>query len=209
MEIISGLQFIGQVIFIILYIASPDFREDQRLKEIEKKKAHETFIINKKKEEFLIKQQIRTDKINKNEDLINVCFDDSYLCINDQILLSKLKNNLNDPNFRLNFLNTWEKSFSSSYYGCFCRTTPKYDIYEKCPVQNSKLDLVCKVRHDCIKSKNLRWNSLSQCDLELIEIKNTYKYVELRDKNIFDNDTISLLYARKYYALLKLKDLFN
>jgi hypothetical protein len=195
-------------IYLFLYVINPEFRESEKLRrEVEKNnnyKREESILSenNESKEKIL---NIKIREISKNKNLIKNCFDDPFFCVNDKNLYTKLKENLSNPAFEENYKNEWIKSFSGTYYGCFCRNNINLSIYETCPIDINSLDYACKLRHQCIKDFNEEWINSSKCDEKF---ENHIKLI-LKNNSKDKRDHIRERILNRYLSLLKLKNLIN
>ncbi|MCW7464068.1 glycine/betaine ABC transporter permease [Leptospira limi] len=208
MNPLSVLEAIGQFFYWIVYLVNPNFREDVKIKEIERKEHQKlsSSIEKKKSQEIEIKEfeENRKNKINNNEDLIKICFDDPVFCDEYHILLEKLKSEIKNNQLRLQFVEEWNNTFSNINYGCYCRIKPNFNIYNICPIDQNSLDNACKSRHDCISSKNLNWSEKSECNSNFSEFLDKIPYSKQKYFDLITNEEILILNANKYKALLSI-----
>jgi hypothetical protein len=191
-------------IYILLYALNPEFRESERLRrELEKnntdKRKEYVLIENNESRKNFLNNKLK--EISNDKNLIKNCFDDPYFCVNDRVLYDKLKENIVDPIFEENFKNKWNKSFSETYYGCYCRSKINLSIYETCPIDLNSLDNACKIRHRCIKDFNDEWINSSKCDEKF---ENDIKLI-IKNNSNGKNDHILDRTLNKYLSLIKLK----
>ncbi|MCW7494779.1 glycine/betaine ABC transporter permease [Leptospira sp. 2 VSF19] len=213
MNPLSLLEAIGQFFYWIIYLVNPNFREDEKIKEIERKEHQKlTLKIEKKKsQEKEIKEfeENRKNKINNNEDLIKICFDDPIFCDEYQILIEKIKTEIKNIKFKKEFEEEWNNTFSNINYGCYCRNKPNLTIYNNCPIDENSLDYACKSRHDCISSKNLTWNESLECNSDFSTFLDTIPYSNQKKFDSITNEEIFLMIANKYKALLSINNKIN
>ncbi|TGM73623.1 glycine/betaine ABC transporter permease, partial [Leptospira mtsangambouensis] len=192
MNPLSVLEAIGQFFYWIVYLVNPNFREDEKIKEIERKEHQKlTLSIEKKitKEKELKEfEENRKNKINNNEDLIKICFDDPVFCDEYQILLEKIKSEIKNNQFKRQFDEEWINTFSNINYGCYCRNKPNLTIYNTCPIDENSLDNACKSRQDCISTKNLAWNESHECNSDFAAFLDPIPYSNLKKFDSMTNE---------------------
>ncbi len=205
MEIISGLNLIFQLLALFLFAVDPEFRKQVQLNQRKEKLEHKEFLKERNEKERLKNEQNRSIKISNDENLIEICIEDAYFCLNDKILFSKIKSNHKYENFKNDFTKQWRKKLDNSFYGCVCRPIPNLEIYEICPLADSTLDNACKNRHQCLTAKGLNWNSIGLCDKDILELKYFNSPSETEDSLKFDNYQITLLSMQKFKSLIEIK----
>ncbi len=213
MNPLGVLEAIGLFFYRIVYLVNPSFREDEKIKEIERKEHQKlTLKIEKKKsqdKEIKDFEENRKNKINNNEDLIKICFDDTVFCDEYQILIEKIKTEIKNIKFRKEFEEEWNNTFSNINYGCYCRNKPNLTIYNTCPIDEDSLDNACKLRQDCISSKNLAWNESLECNSDFSAFLDTIPYSNMKKFDSMTNEEIMLMTANKYKALLNIYNKLN
>ncbi|MCT8335801.1 hypothetical protein NUH30_19095 [Leptospira sp. 85282-16] len=166
------------------------------------------------KEQREIKEAEKRNRIEfdtqSNVNLIKNCFEDPIFCSEYKILIKKIKENTKEEKFASEFNNSFISSFRSVQFGCYCRETFDPDIYRVCPIENSKLDLACKIRQKCLLEQNLTWlNSNLKCDSEFVNYLDKLKKGKYIDFDKFDNESIELFNSLKFTSLIYIKREIN
>ncbi len=213
MDAINLLNAIGYLLYFAAYLFNPAFREEERIRNIEKKKNEEISLkIEKKKRKEEIKRKFheaRLMKISKNEDLIDICLSDPVFCVENNILINQIHLETREKKYKENFESEWKKHFIKLNYGCYCREKPDLTIYQFCPIDNNSLDIACKYRHICLQSKNLNWAEGKECNLDFSSYLNSLpNYIE-SDSDFMTNEDILYFSAGKYKALLNINNKMN
>ncbi|MCW7483245.1 glycine/betaine ABC transporter permease [Leptospira kanakyensis] len=205
----SLLNAIGEIIYWIVYLVNPDFREEEKIKEIERKEYQKlTLEIQKSKDQEKAKrlfEESRLRKINNNENLVEICLDDPVFCDEYKILIEKIKHDLTDLKLKIKFEEEWNNTFNNINYGCYCRKYPNLEIYNNCPIDENSLDFVCKSRHICISSKGLNWTESIECNSDFSSFLESIPYSYTKNSESFTNHDILVFTANKYKALLSIK----
>ncbi|MCW7460402.1 glycine/betaine ABC transporter permease [Leptospira bandrabouensis] len=207
------LEAFAQFFYWMVYLVNPNFREEEKIKEIERREHTKlTLSIEKRKsqeKEFKEYDENRKNKINKNQDLIKICFDDPVFCDEYEILIEKLKLEIKKIELKKSYEEEWINTFSNINYGCYCRKKPNINIYNTCPIDENSLDNACKSRQDCISSKNLNWSEKSECNSNFSDFLNKIPYSKQKNFDIMTNEEILVLNANKYKALLSIYKKIN
>ncbi|TGM13673.1 glycine/betaine ABC transporter permease [Leptospira selangorensis] len=213
MNPLNVFEAIGHFFYWILYLVNPDFKEEQKIKEIERKE-HQQLVskIEKKKAQESNQREFeenRLNKINNNEDLFEICLDDPVFCDNNIFLKEKIKAEITKKDRRGIFEEQWENTFKSINYGCYCRNETNLKIYPKCPIDDNSLDQACKVRHNCLNSENKSWVDSDFCKTDFLSFLERIPYSNKTNLETFSNEDVFIITANKYKALLKIKNEIN
>ncbi|MCW7488284.1 glycine/betaine ABC transporter permease [Leptospira meyeri] len=213
MNPLNLIEAIGQFFYWLIYLVNPEFREEEKIKEIERKQ-HQKLVLEiekKKVEEKNRKafEENRFKKISNNEELIEICLDDPVFCDNNEILKEKIQDEIKDAVRRKIFEDEWKNTFKNINYGCYCRNEINSNLYVKCPIDDDSLDLACKERQDCLTSEGKFWVDSNICNTKFLSFLETIPYSDKKNLESFSNEDVLIFTSNKYKALLKIQNKFN